>query len=264
MINSVQDTIENRARRGLRRPFSAFSFCSGMLAEGFAAAALGIPMEDMACADKDTTAQAFIMKFHRHRVSHVYDSMAAFSFEPGKMVGHCYRHGKQCSEENVPRDAAIGGSPCQPFSRSRASRFTSSAEMSHPLYAATFGDSDAADGSVIETLKNQQPSGGVLEQVAGFGMKAKAVAQSSLDLFIEQIQSILTPDGKQLYTGVVALQVDASCWLEILRPRTLANTTNMFTLRLVLYSWFAQQHPQISHFALCGLSSFASTTCVYR
>ena len=69
----------------------------------------------------------------------------------------------------------------------------------------------------MAVIAAQQPRGGVLEQVKGFG-KARGQVESPLERFIRELQSIQR-DGKQLYTAIRVLDMRPFPWLDLSRPR---------------------------------------------
>jgi hypothetical protein len=66
---------------------------------------------------------------------------------------------------------------------------------------------------------------GILEEVHGFQRKFRSgifADITPLDKFEAEIRSICGPDGLPLYTGFVAMELDAASWIDVARPRTLA------------------------------------------
>jgi site-specific DNA-cytosine methylase len=192
-----------------------------MLTEAFAMGAVGIPFESIPGTAVDTKCQEFMNLVHRRNMTHIFENMRAFCKEPGVLSGHCILHGRACVEVvGHPADIVFGGSSCQPFSRNRTARFSTSDDKSHPQYDATFGDETCRTGSVIEVLKVQRPLGGVLEQVPGSSMKSRGAPDCALDRFLEALRNIKDDKGNRLYTGIVTVQMDAATFLDIARPRT--------------------------------------------
>lgn len=218
MLDSVRNLIEERAHRGLARSFTSLSFCTGIFAEGFGGAALGIPEDPTPCAEKGEECQSFLVECHRHRLHHLFTSMEGFCTESGVARGPCYHHGKMCVEDVGGRDCAIGGSPCQPFSKQRAGRWTRD-EALHPLYQVTFGEIGCEGGSILAALEMQQPLGGIIEQVVGFSACRKGQLLSPLDTLMRAVARIQKPGGGQLYTAMKVFKMDSNEWLDIARPR---------------------------------------------
>jgi hypothetical protein len=64
---------------------------------------------------------------------------------------------------------------------------------------------------------------GILEEVTGFANLSKSgmfMLQSPLDYFVGRLREILGENGTPLYTGIEAIEVDSSVWVDVPRPRT--------------------------------------------
>ncbi len=156
ILNSMQLVIEARGRQGLRRQMTMLSVCTGTCAEGWAVAALGLPVTDIVTCDVDKKARDFVKTFHKSRVAHGFDSLG--SFQRRAVVGDCGVHGKYCVVPYSERpDMFIGGPPCPPYSQMRHNRKEVPPEL-HPEFYTIFG----AEGQTgyLQIVEYVKPRGG--------------------------------------------------------------------------------------------------------
>ncbi len=67
---------------------------------------------------------------------------------------------------------------------------------------------------------------GVLEQVSGFGQVFKRGMfenMSPLDYFIQRLEVIKDDSGKQVYTGIEAIEMEGGLWIDVPRSRLHCN-----------------------------------------
>ena len=219
--NALQDLMDERSIRGIRRPMKLTSFCSGTFPEGFCVGALGLPIVTEVACDTNQTCRSFMAAHHGEDVlQHIFSSMQPFCADRDQVAGFCTRHQKTCSVSmKEEQDCFSGGSPCQPFSDQRGDRHSRSC-VDHPLFSATFGDSsDSENGGVIASLDRQKPKGGILEQVSGFAKNDSKLEETPLNLFLHKLKSIKNSEGGQLYTGFVVLQMTPEAWVDLRRER---------------------------------------------
>ena len=117
-------------------------------------------------------------------------------------------------------DIAIADGPCQAFSTQ--SRNRAPPEI-HPLHDTLMGGPhNPPGGSVIGFATRNQAKVFCTEQVFGFNMLRKAGAycrHTPLREFVERMQAIKTPLGRQLYPAVTVLRTCCSFWIDAKRPR---------------------------------------------
>ncbi len=64
---------------------------------------------------------------------------------------------------------------------------------------------------------------GILEEVSGFGRLTKKGLFSTIrpvELFVQKLSEIKDTAGRQFYTGIEVVDLDASMWIDVARPRT--------------------------------------------
>ena len=158
MTNCMRLVIEARARQGLKRELTVISACSGVLAEGWASVALGLPVGSFVGCDSDEAANQFVKRFHGPRLAHLYSGLSCFRQK--SMAGDCTVHGQYCVVSPVPTaDMFLGGPPCRPYSSYRHNRNTVLPE-DHPEFYTVFGNVETGEVGYLQAVGFYKPRGG--------------------------------------------------------------------------------------------------------
>ncbi len=168
LLNHYRPVIDQRAVEGLLRGLKILAICSGILSEAWASVALGIPVDSFTTCDSDEEANKFAVMFHKSRIAHSFNSMAAA--QRSIMAGFCEKHQKYCVLNDPAEydfDFVIGGPPCQPYSEFRKGADAVPPER-RPLYASVFGDETVEGGSFLQLVRARKPRGGLLCGFASF------------------------------------------------------------------------------------------------
>ena len=165
---------EQRPAAGLHkaRPSRALvheSFCGGTLAETVSMKGIGIPFRTVSASDSKPLARKYMMA--QDVAEHVFSNMNDQAAESG----FCHTHGKVCRLHGRP-DLAIGGLPCQPFTRQRqwdgSSARQAKTSKDHPAYQ-TFQ-------SFQNYLEGRKPLGFIVEETP--------LSEEELDEFIQMCE----------------------------------------------------------------------------
>ena len=182
------------------RAFRHESFCSGSMGETIRLKALGVDFVTTSASDLKTSSRAFLKI--ATGAEHVFVNMGC-QWELG---GLCTKHLAHCVVEPIRPDIAVGGLPCQPFSRMhhRSGLGPRGSEPEeHPGYQ-----------TVMEIffvyLENRRPLSFAIEEAFSF-LEASASGERYLDMFVERCI-------QQGYATRV-LVLDHADWSEMPRKR---------------------------------------------
>jgi site-specific DNA-cytosine methylase len=118
---------------------------------------LGLPYIVESASEPDTSCRSFMAA--NYNITHMHYNLES------QNAGHkCLSHPEKAScspPQNC--DFFIAGTPCPPFSRQRAKRFSHGSVKNHLAYGTTFTE-------FLDFLLIHEPRAGVFEQVLGFNL----------------------------------------------------------------------------------------------
>lgn len=178
------------------------SGCSGVLAEKVVLDSFGAQVGVCIGADLKGASQRFVMD-NIPGLTHFYSTIDEL-IDGG---GSCLVHKSTCSHISGQRpDFAVFGPPCQPFSTQRTKTGNSSKTGSsgrHPSFHVTMK-------KVPDYVRKYRPHICIVEQVQTF-MHVMEDGIAPAEVFIQ--------DFGKAFEAVRAVELDASVWLDMQRPR---------------------------------------------
>jgi len=206
--------VGERAKRPQPGPteFRHESFCSGSIMENFGARAMKLQgWRTISAADIKQHARLFCVRNFTGTVEHMFTDFRAQIYDDGERVCDvCTAEAKQCTFRFQRPHLAVGGLPCQPFTRMRYQRGVGSDERGaeqHSKYATVFG-------LFAEYLTERTPRTVIIEEVVDFDRRERG-APAELGTPLERLMGMLASHG---YFSQ-ALHLDSKTWIDVARPR---------------------------------------------
>ena len=176
------------------------AFCAGAMSEGVAMEGASVQFRTLSASDRKVSARRLLAT--RGTVEHVFADMA----DQIAGVGHCFIHSRQCKLLEAP-DFAVGGLPCQPFSKMR-SRNGSSSKQGDPKAHPGF---EAVTVTFKSYLEARRPKGFLVEESVGMMAADRSTGESYLQDFVNSCA--------ELGYSVRAVRLNHRAWCEMPRDR---------------------------------------------
>jgi site-specific DNA-cytosine methylase len=163
---------------------------------------LGIDVQDFVACDTKPAARRFMLA-NTSGLTHVFGPLT--DLVQGE--GRCAVHGETCSVSRERPDLAVLGPPCQPFTKLRQKKGTSTRTgtvTGHPLFDVTMRQT-------IQYVERYKPRICVVEQVPAFG-EMDSRGDTPLETFVAEFS--------RHFGAVRVVDLDESLWVCASRPRT--------------------------------------------